>query len=318
MKAVIFSFIPCVDSSMVASTKVARFLEHELNIPLIWDDHIADHTNLDVLFIVNGAYAFCKALEPLSLAILGAKRIVWIQQDYSIVPPINDGQATSPFRKAFVTRRNLGRSHLDYWTTCDKESKATDVSTYINWNALSMTPKPMPSYATADDVAYYGSYRKGREKAFDRYFSLPKCKTTISSPSRKFAEQFRNGLITHVPVAPDLLKWLSERGLGLYLEDRKSHNEYHSPPNRFYEMLSAGLPMVFEQEAGMTLRRAGYNPQAWLVGKPLDISRLLDKRDKIRKEQQQAWFNIALAERKALSSKIKAGYRLLQGAVEKK
>src|SRR5580765_5975182 len=131
MKSIIFSFVPCSDRSMVASTKVARFVSDTLGIPLICDATIGEHRNLDALLIVNGAYAFCKHLEPLSHAILGARRVVWIQQDYTIGAPINNGQATSPFRKAFVQRREAGKSHLEFWTTCEKESTRTPLSCYI-------------------------------------------------------------------------------------------------------------------------------------------------------------------------------------------
>lgn len=314
MKAVIFSFIPVSTKSMVASTRIARFLEGELQFPCVWTEEIEKHSDLDVLIIVNGAYAFSQALEPLSVAIRGAKRIVWVQNDYTIVPPINNGKATSPFRRAFVQRREQGKSHLEFWTTCEKESKATFLSTYINWNCLSMLDKQLPASTFSEDVAYYGSYRTGRERAFVTYFEHPKCNMTISSPSRKFGERFRDSKITHIGVVDDLLKWLSERGLGLYLEDRKSHGEFHSPPNRFYEMLSAGLPMVFEREAGYTLRRAGYNPEKYLVSSALEVARKLDLRPSIKQEQRTSWFNTALAERNGLSGKVKAAFKQLEGA----
>jgi hypothetical protein len=314
MKVVIFSFIPVSAKSMVASTRIARFLQDELQIPCLWTGDIAEHTDLDVLILVNGATAFCQHLEALSLAVLGAKRIVWVQNDYTIYAPINDGNATSPFRHAFLQRRALGKSHLEFWSTCEKESKATPLSIYINWNSLSMLDKAVPSATFSEDIVYYGSYRNGREKAFYNYFQHPKCNITISSPSRKFGEHFRDSKITHVGVAEDLLKWLSEHGLGLYLEDRKSHNEFHSPPNRFYEMLSAGLPMIFEREAGYTLRRAGYNPEKFLVSNALEAARKLDARPLIKKEQQQ-WFSLALAERNALSDKVKAAYKQLEGVL---
>ena len=96
MKAAIYSFILVSDNSMVASVKVARFVRDQLKLPLTSDARELDK-NLDVLIMVNGAYAYAKYLQDLHDAILGAGRIVWIQQDYSVFPPINDGQAQSPF-----------------------------------------------------------------------------------------------------------------------------------------------------------------------------------------------------------------------------
>jgi hypothetical protein len=315
MKARTFSFIPAVETSMVASTKVARFIRDTLDIPLIWDGSIGDYTNLDALLIVNGAYAFCSHLEPLSHAILGAKKIIWIQQDYSIVPPINNGQAESPFRRAFVMRREQGKSHLEYWTTCAKESKATQLSSYINWNCLSMHEKPYKrAYMKHDDLVYYGSFRAGRKAYFDTYFKNPKYPVTISSPSKKFEKEYISPLIEHCGAETDnLVQWLSQHGMGLYLEDRKSHREYHSPPNRFYEMLSAGLPMVFQQEAGPTLRTAGYaDIDRYTVGKPLDIQRKMEAREVIGKEQADKWFAKAVAERQNLASAVKSAWSKLK------
>jgi hypothetical protein len=311
MKSAVYSFVAISDNSMVASVKVARFLASTLELPVTSDARTLDK-ELDVLIIVNGAFAFAKHLQELHDAILGAKRIVWVQQDYSIVPPINNGKAQSPFRKAFVERREQGKPHLEFWTTCEKESRATPLSTLINWNCLAMARKPMPRIISHDDVAYYGSYRVGRMKAFDRFFGWPQCKMVISSPSKSF-QGYVHENIKHVGVQTDLLKWLSERGLGLYLEDNKSHKEYHSPPNRFYEMLSASLPMVFEEAAGATLRKAGYDPGEYVVRNALELSRRLGDRTVIEKEQSSRWWDIATRERYGLPNKILAAWTKIKG-----
>jgi len=313
MKSAVYSFIALSDNSMVASVKVAKFVASTLDLPLTSDARTLDK-DLDVLIIINGAFAFAKNLQELHDVILGAKRIVWVQQDYSIVPPINNGQAQSPFRKAFVERKEQGKSHLEFWTTCEKESKATSLSTYINWNCLTMALKPVPRIISQNDVAYYGSYRTGRMKAFDRYFFEPRCKMIISSPSKSF-QQYDHDNIQHVGVQNDLLKWLSERGLGLYLEDEKSHKEFHSPPNRFYEMLSAQLPMVFEEAAGATLRKAGYDPSDFVVRNPLELSRRLDQRDMIERAQSSRWREIAAKERYGLTDKIRAAWAKIKGGL---
>src|SRR5580765_1724464 len=129
MKAKAFSFIKISDQSMVASVKVARYIRDELQVPLTDNDDVAEGA-MDVLIIINGAYGFCGHLPALGEAIQKAKRIVWVQQDYSIVPPINNGKATSPFRRAFVIRKEQKKSHLEFWSTCARESTATQLSEY--------------------------------------------------------------------------------------------------------------------------------------------------------------------------------------------
>lgn len=313
MKAAIFSFITCSEKSMVASVKAAFFLSKTLNLPLVDDETIELYETSDVLFIVNGAYAFCKHLEPLSHAIRGVKRIVWIQQDYTIVPPINDGDATSPFRKAFVDRRKAGKSHLEFWTTCEKESRLTSLSSLINWNALGFEEeKPPLNKKDAGDLFYYGSFRAGRTKAFDKFFNSPSLPITISSPTSRFEQKYSGPNVRHVKKIEDLHSELGRHGLGLYLEDAKSHSNFHSPPNRFYEMLSGGLPMVFQEEAGYTLRKAGYDPGDFLVSNAASVQRRMSRRAEILKEQQDRWWLKAAREKRDLKDKVLEAYNRLE------
>jgi hypothetical protein len=325
MKAKAFSFIKISDHSMVASVNVARYIRDELQVPLTDNDDIAEG-KADVLILINGAFAFCGHLEALAQAILNAKRIIWVMNDYSIVPPINNGKATSPFRRAFVVRREKGKSHLDYWTTCAKESTATPLSSYVNWNCLSMRERQKPkSYVTYDDLVYYGSFRTGRQKYFDALFKDPQIPITISSPSKKFEETYPNPYIRHLGAETDnLIEWLSQHGLGLYLEDRKSHLEFHSPPNRFYEMLSAGLPMIFPEESGFTLRRAGYaiidrHIFSLKAGIPKlmwdNINHKMNTRNAISKEQHTAWFKKAMGEKELLPHVIKQAWKKVEDAI---
>jgi hypothetical protein len=313
-KHMIFSFIPCVESSMVASTKVARFINDQLQIPLVWDETIGEHDNLDVLIIINGAYSFCNHLEPLSHAILGARRIVWVQQDYTIVPPINNGQATSPFRKAFVSRKEQGKSHLEFWTTCLNESKLTKLSSYINWNCLSMTAAPVNNVNRSNELVYYGSYRKDRKKHFDQYFKFPKVPTVISCPNSKFKNEYPDKLITHYSkINTDLILWLTQFGAGLFLEDRKSHNEFHSPPNRFYEMLSAKLPMMIDSSCCSTLWKAGYKElDAFTVESQLELQRKMDVREIIGLKQHSQWFELATKEKENLHIVMKQAWQKIK------
>lgn len=310
---VVFSFVACPESSMIASTRLARFVREQLSktsgnasyeTPLVWDASIGEQKP-DVLVIVNGAYAYCKHLAELSRAILAARRIVWIQNDYTIIPPKHDGDAASPFRRAFVQREEEGRPRMDFWTTCEKWASATKASALINWNALAYSDTPVDRSDVHPNLLYYGSFREGSGKStrvpyFDRYFAKPLWDTVISSPSKKFDKYVGPKLSVIRPFEGSLLSGIASYGAGLYLEDRKSHEEYHSPPNRFYEMLSAGLPMLFQPECGGTLRRGGYDPQQFEVKNPLEISRRMEKREEIGAEQRKRWRDSAKEESRKL------------------
>jgi hypothetical protein len=297
-KVAIFSFVRISENSMVASVRIARYLSAVLQAPLVWDETIGDMRDLDVLVIVNGAYGFSKQLENLSHAITGAKQIVWVQNDYTIIPPRTDGDAKSPFRKAFVDRKADGKPDTSFWSTCHKWSERPG-SHYVNWNVLTFDKDYDPKLiakrrvTATDSLFYYGSYRDGSGKSsrvplFDRYFKEPAVPTVISSPVDHFKNRFPK-VMTHGAITDNFYGVLGTHGLGLYIEDRKSSEEFHSPANRFYEMLSAGLPMVFAQECGGMLRTAGFDPQPFVVTNGAGMKRAMAEREEIGEEQRKRW-----------------------------
>lgn len=296
--AKMFSFVKLSENSMVASVRIARWLSEYLAVPVVDDSSITEGKPLDTLIIVNGAYGFSKHLAPLGQAIENAARVVWVQNDYTIIPPRDDGNAESPFRKAFVNRKSRGLKPTMFWSTCDKWASRPG-STYVNWNMLSFDEKYDPKVIakrrklSRENLFYYGSYRDGSGKSsrvplFERYFREPAIETLISSPSDKFENRFPK--CEHVgTIMEDFYGCLGVHGLGLYIEDRKSSEEFHSPANRFYEMLSAGLPMVFQPECGTMLRQAGFNPEPWQVRNSRDIDKMMKMRESIGDVQRNTW-----------------------------
>jgi len=279
MTTKIFSFVKVVETSMVASVRIARYLQTRTGVPVCWDETIGDEP-LKNLVIVNGAYAFAgnTILEGLGRAIEQAENIIWVQNDFTIIPPKHTGRAESPFRKAFRNRYNEKKNPVMFWSTVRNMTRpgispsghlVGEGSRYLNWNVLTMD-YPTNMHAEFYDrpfnncMVYYGSFRKERIPYFDRYFKNPKIPIIISSPSRKFAENYSSSMITHEPKFEDLRYDLCNYGLGLYIEDKRSHKEFHSPANRFYEMLSAKVPIVFQYESKIMLNQAGYDVSNWV------------------------------------------------------
>lgn len=314
--AAIFSFVRVSENSMVASVRIARWLANFLEAPLVWDQCIGDLRSLDTLIIVNGAYGFSKHLEPLSRAILGARRIVWVQNDYTIIPPRDDGDAQSPFRRAFVQRKLDNRPPVIFWSTCHKWSKLPG-SHYVNWNMLTFDPaydekliERRRRRQTLETLFYYGSFRDGSGKSsrvplFDRYFREPRVQTVISCPVGKFVEQYPK--CQHIPaITEEFYGYIGQHGLGLYIEDRKSSEEFHSPANRFYEMLSAGLPMVFAPECQAQLRKAGFDVEPYIAANNLSVKRLMSDREEIGQQQRRAWVKSKTHFRETLIDQVTA------------
>lgn len=300
--AKIFSFVRVSERSVVASVRIAKWLQEYLDIPVAWQEDIAERP-LDVLIIVNGAFAFCKHLAALGEAVQMAKKIVWVQNDYTIGPiPKPDSNGMSPFRRAFRLRADAGNGYMDFWSTCAKYAERKG-SSYINWNMLTFDPAhclkniaKRRSVAT-NDLFYYGSFRNvlmtkkmTRVPLFDRYFKQPHAATVISSTSPKFLERYPECQHRGV-VDTDFYDHLGKHGLGLYLEDLSSSEAFHSPANRFYEMLSAGLPMVFQPECGPMLRRAGYDPTPYVVNNARQVVHRMEERERIGAEQRERWIS---------------------------
>jgi hypothetical protein len=333
IKSAIFTFVRYSENSMVASIRIARWLQEKLSVPVIDQQNIKTYedVHLDLLVIVNGAYGFCPCLAELAKLVLSAKRIVWVQNDFTIIPPKIESLGQSPFRAAFRERHERGLPHMDFWTTCADWQDKTPLSHYVNWNALTFDEKFSSNVidkrrrTATNTLLYYGSYRNGSGKSsrvryFDRYFRDPKIETVISSPAKQFAEQYGEKILTVPAIMQDFYDTLGSHGLGLYLEDRMSHERFHSPANRFYEMLSAGLPMVFQPEAEAMMARAGYKIADYIAHSSRSVEGHMKRREEIGRLQREEWigdnpgkfrrvleeqFNLALkAQKEALREKV--------------
>lgn len=318
MNHVVFTFVNYSPNSIVASVRLAKFISETLDLPLLEKGHYIPE-GLETLLIVNGAYSFAGAecLKTLGKAIETAHRIVWVQQDYTIIPPKSEGQAESPFRKAFRTRHERGMYPVDYWTTCEPYAREGRTRTgrycgkgshYVNWNVLTFNASagtiPVRERVNRDRVIYYGSFRADRIHAFERYLLDPPFKLTISCPTEKFFYAGFCGPNIIQSKKLNRIEDIGEYGLGLYLEDRMSSKEFHSPANRFYEMLSVGLGMVFPPESVPMLQSAGIDVREFVVDSQSQIN--VDLAEEIATKQRQLWFGKAHEERCNLAARVRA------------
>lgn len=298
MRSVIFSFTKPTPHSIVASNRITTFVSETLQLPIVFNKTIGECTKLDLLFIVNGAFAFSDSLAELAEAVRSARHVVWVQNDYTLGPPKSESTAQSPFRKAFVERRMAGLPDIHYWTTVKGNVGDDKLSTYVNWNSLTYDPITDEQFAnlmTQDyaDLFYYGAFRKGRSSYFEKYLRGDIVPTTISTPPRNY-KQFQEicggaSLVPNITDRSRFYETIGRHGMGLYIEDKASCTEFHSPANRFYEMLSAGLPMVFGPGSIMMLQEAGFNVRPYVVGYREGLREALENRVAWAKAQRAAW-----------------------------
>jgi len=177
-----------------------------------------------------------------------------------------------------VNEYNLGEAHA-LWALCrdygkkfhviaNHEAKASKVvkKNVLTWNIVNLNTliydKRMPRinlpWGMKKDILYYGSFRKGRLKYFEKYFD----ESFIVSTSKRNIKKFEDSDISAKWM--DNLKWhkiddtLFEYRSTLYIEDIKTHKYYNYLANRFYEALTYRIPCFFDATCLQTIDLSGY------------------------------------------------------------
>lgn len=316
MKNIVFSFNPPTPDGTLANARTATYLANLLGLPLVCDKTIAEHNDVDILFLVAGVFLYCRCLPELAVAIEGAKRVVWVQNDYTIMPPKDDGAAESPFRYAFRKRRMDGKPPVDFWTTMKSYAGRTEGGAYLNWNSMAYDPMTDEEFERSWDagsrgnsVLYFGADRAGRELYFNRYFINQEAPVTISTFSKSMTRYNDHADVVGMFPRTQFNECMKEFPMGLYLEDKKSHQIFTSPATRFYEMLGNGLAMVFQPEAVPMLAEAGYKVGPYTVAAG-GLNDALGRAKDIAAEQRAAWARVNPTT--ALSMAVKTEYKRLQ------
>ena len=87
---VIMHLTKCSEGSTIASSRIALFLKDHLGLPLVDDEesfNAVDLDNLDTVLMVNSMSAFSKILPQAQELAKYCRRLVWIQNDYTVYPP---------------------------------------------------------------------------------------------------------------------------------------------------------------------------------------------------------------------------------------
>jgi hypothetical protein len=75
---------------------------------------------------------------------------------------------------------------------------------------------------------------------------------------------------------------------GLYIQDKTSDTEYHSPANRFYEYMAGESAILFDRPTHKTMEKAGYDVSEYLVDSADEFMEKSKEWKKIA-EAQSAW-----------------------------
>lgn len=269
------------EQSITTGARLARYMSIFFDCPFIHNRKTAiiHKDEYDILFIKFGILKFCDYREELFYLYKNAKRIIALEEDYTMGPDYR------------LTQLNPS---LEIWTSIPDRLKEIQ-GVYINWNR--MTWRHNPHWETEKrktpsikGLGYFGSYRPGREKYFKRYFTDNIYSVTVSTFPRNKLKFFNlNPQINIVAPFHDRRQIAAFQSI-LYIEDEFSHEHYTSPANRFYECLSNFVPLIFDLSCHATFQKAGYDITHYTVQDSLSMSVMLKQTDEIARNQRQLWY----------------------------
>lgn len=260
--------------SPLSSARIAWFLQDELDFEVTY--HQGSYptdvvpARIRELWVVNSSWMWMKdEWRRISMRLFArADRIVFCQNDYAL----------------YINSYHVGSIRPDanyaFLTTCQGvpvHAKHEMNPALINWNALTYEPRRWDDDADRDNRPYYfGSFRTGRKKVFDRYFVEPPARMVVSASNGADERAFREAypklevVSRTANVRAELERW----GSTLLLEDDKASSIYVSPPNRFYEALSSGTAIVFDRASVPMWARYGYDVAPFAADGPRDVERI--------------------------------------------
>ena len=287
---------PCSPKTTIASARIAQHLSNFLDAELVdgieKGSPFAD-SEYDVIFYVNSMGAFAEPELRLQLAdqIRRCNHLIFVQNDYT-VQPISQVQKVLRDERGWSFKQPFENTPPFMWSNIP-ENAARPGDAYVNWNLLTWDPIPLDRIRfndKLDGLMYYGSYRQDRERYFKRYLENAPYTVHVST-NGKAVEKFRS-------LAPDMVRhgsWRSFEDLSkfkatVYIEDEHIHSHYNSPANRFYECLSAGVAILFDESTSLTMQIA--YPDTWtmpVVACAEDVLESLPAYRQIVYEQRRAY-----------------------------
>lgn len=232
----------------------------ELNFSNIWRGHLTAirraldingsyHRRIDVLLakhkkfdandviinIGNHQYLGSQLLNELAESISKVNRTVFFMDDYQAPPP-------TQLRKALTKSSNLLLTNIK--DPIIRKSLQHFETVYINLNKASFKKLPLKPSLYFGSFIYWGICRLNREQYFYRYFK-PKLYSTYVSTSDRQHKKYSDLYINYRPLEKiQLPNDLQNYGFTVYIEDKSS--PLHGISNRFFEAVSAGLPIFFD------------------------------------------------------------------------
>jgi hypothetical protein len=294
MDHVIWAFAKPSTVATLDKHRILPWLSETLNIPILYNGCglYVDPKRIRTVIFGGVPSMFSGDLKLAAALARYAKYVIFVHTDYMDKLPKHTSQGKSPWRAAWRNRHKAGLPPPDVWSNLKRLATATPYSEHVNWNTVSFeTPILRPNIRSPETVFYYGSWRTNRRISFDRHFIKPLFRTIVSG-SDKFSENYVDiHYVTQIPRTEFRERMHANSGLGLYLEDEKQDDTL-CLPNRFYEMLSAGLPIIFDPNSFDSLTSNSVDPTGFMWISDTDARYIMKHRTFVGAVQQRLWANV--------------------------
>jgi hypothetical protein len=278
LKMAVVHINTCKKGSLCPNVMIAEYVSEQLDIPMIHNriSAITHMDEYDILFVKYGILLFCEFREELFKIYGKAKRIINLENDYTMQPDYR------------LTRINKS---YEVWSNMPWSVEKHGGS-YVNWNMLTWEEVKYTN-PVIRGLGYYGSFRDDRVKYFIKYFKDTEYPVNISTFSRN-AIKFRDIMGSSPSTIFGPFKYRQQiQGfeMVLYIEDVFIHKHYNSPANRFYECLYNKVPLIFDKSCINTFNKAGFDIDPYIVDSQQDVREKLRISDVIREEQHSEWYH---------------------------
>jgi len=241
-------------NSVIASSGIAHYLSKKFNIPIYGKHNYRElkKKKFDYLFLMNSGFGCVQDQDfgPwIPDMVMRSKRPILVANDYKLLYPCG------------YTRHILPKQYL-YWSTVPEYSgKYCEGVIYVNWNKLTYRPQKIRNPKVPGCI-YWGAYRQHRIEYFEKYLNS---KFVTISTSKRALKGFEESCpkAKKIDNLEKLYYQIQDYYCTLYIEDYT--RKYCSPANRFYEAISAGIPMFFQPESVEHMEEAGYDVRPFVV-----------------------------------------------------
>lgn len=247
-KTVIISTQPIKNFStnISAFVKIIKLIsEHDTNVEVVSQDYEMYRKDVDNIVIAYGTF-YCDFKNLMTFLEKNKdKRFFYLVNEYALVPNgdvyrfliKHDYEVIASYMSNAQGAKHFSKFH----------SLNLNVTGFTNINIL-------PFEKRHKGLVYWGRFRPDRKKYFDKYFDGIDLST--ADKNTKLFSEYNVNFIEPVQFTEESV--LQRYKYSIYIEDEYSHTNYTYPASRFYEAISIGLIMFFDESCRNTFKLANY------------------------------------------------------------